>query len=361
MIKDRQERLRKLMKESGSEGLILVPGVDMFYSVGLNAHQSERLTAAIIPQEGEPIFICPSFEANRMSKSIQSGSVRTWEEDQDPFKILGDILREIDLDKKQIALDSKLWFEWFLRVKKNLPDANYVDSSKIVQIARLIKSDGEIKLMRKATQIASEAIIASIGEATPGMTELDVAKIVNEKLAKDNGRPCFATVQSGPNTALPHAGPSERKIENNDVILIDAGPVYEGYMGDITITSVIGEPSDKFLKIYDSVYRANRAAFAKSKEGTIAEDVDKAARDVITKDGYGKHFTHRLGHGIGMEVHERPYIVTGNKLVLKAGMCHTIEPGIYIEGEFGVRIEDDVVVRKDGCEFLFETPRRIWE
>ncbi|MHA1503482.1 MAG: aminopeptidase P family N-terminal domain-containing protein, partial [Candidatus Heimdallarchaeota archaeon] len=122
-----QERLRKLMKESGSEGLILVPGVDMFYSVGLSVHQSERLTAAIIPQEGEPIFICPSFEANRMSKSIQSGSVRTWEEDQDPFKMLGDILREIDLDKKQIALDSKLWFEWFLRLKYNKRSNSWYD------------------------------------------------------------------------------------------------------------------------------------------------------------------------------------------------------------------------------------------
>ena len=361
MIKERQERLRKLMKESGSDCLILVPGVDMFYSVGLQAHASERLTAAIIPQEGDPIFICPSFEKSRLAKAIQSGSIRTWEEDQDPFKLLGDALKEIALDKKQIALDSKLWFEWFLRIKKQLPEATYADSNKIVQIARMIKSEDEIAILRKATKIASDAIIATFGEVEPGMTENEVGKIVAEKLSRDGGKPAFGLVQSGPNSALPHGSPTNRKIEKNDVLLIDAGPVFEGYVGDITITSVIGEPSEKFKKIYDSVYRANRAAFAASKEGVIAENVDIAARDVITKDGFGKYFTHRLGHGIGLEGHERPYMVNGNKLVLKAGMCHTIEPGIYIEGEFGVRIEDDVVVRKDCCEFLYETPRRIWE
>ncbi|NHK29997.1 MAG: aminopeptidase P family protein [Asgard group archaeon] len=358
MIEERQKNLQNLMKKTGADSLLLFPGVDLFYTTGLMTHPSERLTVSILPQMGDPIFICPSFEKSRMAKGIQTGSIKTWEEEENPFKLLGDTLKE--LNAKEIALDNKLWFEWFLRIKKQLPHATFIDASSIVQESRLIKSEAEIVLMQEATKIASESIVDTFKQIEPGMTETDVSKIVGEELSK-KGRPAFGLVQSGPNSALPHGSPTGRTIEKNDVVLIDAGPIYKGYYGDITITSVIGEPNDKFLKMYDSVYRANRAAFEISKEGVKAEDVDKAARDVITKDGFGKYFTHRLGHGIGIEGHERPYMVKGNKLILKNGMCHTIEPGIYIEGEFGVRIEDDVVVRKDKCEFLYETPRRIWE
>ena len=360
-MKKRQERLKELLKENGSQCLLLFPGVDLFYSTGLETHASERLTTAILPVDNEPIIICPSFEKTRIERGLQTGSILTWEEDEDPFKLLGKTLQELEVDTKQISLDNKLWFEWFLKIKEQIPKASFVDAKAVVQASRLIKSEEEISLLQKATEIAANSIKSTIEEATVGMTELEIAKIVSDRLTKASGTTAFATVQSGPNTAIPHAGPSERKVEKNDVLLIDAGPMYKGYVGDITMTSVVGEPSEKFKKIYDIVYNANRAAFAVAKEGTIAEDVDKAARQVITKEGFGEYFTHRLGHGIGIEVHEAPYMVNGNKLVLKAGMCHTIEPGIYISGEFGVRIEDDVVVRKDTCEFLYETPRRIWE
>ena len=361
MMKKRQQKLIELMKTNGFDSLLLFPGVDLFYATGLETHASERLTTAILPVDSEPIIICPSFEKTRMERDLTTGSIRTWEEDENPFKLLGKIIQELGVDKKQISLDNKLWFEWFLKIKEQIPKASFVDAKAIVQVSRLTKSEEEITIMREATKIAADSIKATLLEAEVGMTELDLVKIVSERMEKAGGITAFATVQSGPNTAIPHAGPSERKIEKNDVVLIDAGPSYKGYIGDITMTTVIGEPSEKFKKIYEIVYKANRAAFDKSKEGTIAEDVDKIAREIITKEGYGKYFTHRLGHGIGIEVHEAPYMVNGNKLVLKAGMCHTIEPGIYINGEFGVRIEDDVVVRKDSCEFLYETPRRIWE
>ncbi|NHJ04332.1 MAG: aminopeptidase P family protein [Candidatus Heimdallarchaeota archaeon] len=361
MIEERQKQLIKLMKLNSSECLILVPGVDLFYSTGLITHASERLTTAIIPAEGEPILICPSFEKTRIEKGITTGSIITWEEDQDPFKVLGSTIEELGIEKKQIALDNKLWFEWFLKIKDVLPNASFVDSKAIIQQSRLIKSEQEIAILKEAAEIASKSIIATFEEVEPGMTEKEISGIVSEKLVKTGGQVSFAIAQTGPNSAIPHGGPTERKLQKDEVLLIDAGPVYKGYIGDITVTSVIGEPSEKFKKVYEIVYQANRAAFNISREGTIAEDVDKAARDIITKEGYGKYFTHRLGHGIGIEGHESPYMVNGNKLVLKEGMCHTIEPGIYINGEFGVRIEDDVVVRKDHCEFLYESPRRIWE
>ncbi|MGC9780718.1 MAG: aminopeptidase P family protein [Candidatus Heimdallarchaeota archaeon] len=360
MIVDRQKKLKGLMESTGSDCLILFAGVDLFYATGLMTHASERLTCSIIPRESEPILICPSFEKSRMEKGIQTGSIRTWEEDENPFQMLVAIIKELEIDNKNISLDNKLWFDWFLRIKEQLPKANFVNATDIVQVARLVKTEGEIVLMREAIKIASDSIIKTFDQVTPGMTETNVSKIVQEELSKA-GRLAFGLVQSGSNSALPHGSPTGRTIEKNDVLLIDAGPIYKGYYGDITITSTIGEPSEKFKKIYNSVYKANRAAFETSKEGVKCEDVDKAAREVITKDGYGKYFTHRLGHGIGIEGHEAPYMVNGNKLLLKEGMCHTIEPGIYIEGEFGVRIEDDVVVRKGTCEFLYETPRFLWK
>ncbi|MCF2143717.1 MAG: Xaa-Pro peptidase family protein [Candidatus Heimdallarchaeota archaeon] len=360
MVTARMKRLQELLKETASQCLILVPGVDLFYATGLNIHASERLTALVLPAEGKPVVLCPSFEKSRIEKIFTHGTIRTWEEDEDPFKLLAKIIAELGAEAGKISMDNKLWFEWFLRIKKELPKVEFSDASKVVQIARLIKTEEEIAIMRKASEIAATAIINTFKQVEPGMNETEIAAIVRKELAKE-GTPAFALVQSGANSSFPHGAPTGRTIEKNDVLLIDAGPIYEGYFGDVTITSVIGEPSDKFLEIYDIVYNANRAAFAASKEGAIAEEVDKAARDFITEKGYGKYFTHRLGHGIGIEGHERPYIVKGNKLVLQAGMCHTIEPGIYIEGSFGVRIEDDVVVRKDGCEFLYEVPRRIWE
>jgi len=361
MVTQRMKRLQSLLKESGSACLILVPGVDLFYATGMNIHASERLTALILPVEGEPVVLCPNFEQGRIAKLFSEGEIRTWKEDEDPFKLLATIIGELGANKENISIDNKLWFEWFLRIKKELPEVTFSDASKVVQIARLVKTEEEIAIMKKASEIAATAIINTFKQVEPGINETEIAAMVRRELAREGGTPAFALVQSGPNSSFPHGAPTGRTIEKNDVLLIDAGPIYEGYYGDVTITSVIGEPSEKFLEVYDIVYHANRAAFQTSKAGEIAENVDKAARDYITAKGYGEYFTHRLGHGIGIEGHERPYMVKGNKLVLSAGMCHTIEPGIYLENKFGVRIEDDVVVREGRCEFLYEVPRRIWE
>jgi Xaa-Pro dipeptidase len=363
MLEERQNRLQKLMQKEDIDCLVLAPGVDMFYTSGVQIKPSERLHAVILPQEGEQQFLCPSFEESRISKVLKNGTTRIWDEDENPFSLLAEILKELNLDKKEIALDNKLWFEWFLKIKNNLPKANFHDCTAIVQKARLTKSPLEIKIMKRASKIAAEAIIAVQEEAEVGMTETDLQEMIQKELSKEKeAEQSFAIIQSGENTAYPHLSSTGKKLQKGEPLLIDAGPVYKGYIGDVTITSVVGnEPSKRFLEIYDIVYEANRTAHKASREGAKAESVDQAARKVINNAGYGDYFTHRLGHGLGLEVHEAPYMVEGNKLVLKEGMCHTIEPGIYIEGEFGIRIEDDVVVRKDQCEFLYEVPRRIWE
>ncbi len=220
MLKDRQKRLKDFMKTDGSECLLLFPGVDLFYSTGLETHASERLTVAIIPTETDPIIICPSFEKTRLERGLGTGSIRTWEENENPFELLGKILQELDVDQKQISLDNKLWFEWFLKIREQIPKATFVDAKAIVQASRLIKSEGEISLLREAAKIAAHSIRDTIAEVEVGMTELEIAKIVDEKLSKASGTTAFAIVQSGPNTAVPHAGPSERKIEKNDSVVI---------------------------------------------------------------------------------------------------------------------------------------------
>jgi Xaa-Pro dipeptidase len=361
MVEKRLRKIRQLLKEEELAGVVLVPGVELFYATKLDIHPSERLTAIIIPADEEPQFICPGFEKSRLEKEFNFGEIHPWDENQDPFKLLGKRLKVLDLATKRIALDSKLWFEWFLRIQKVLPKTEFTDSKKIIGQARLTKTEEELKIMRKATQIAAEAITETHAAIEEGMTELDIQKMVLVKLEElPQSKPAFALVQSGPNSALPHGSPTKRKVKKNDPILIDAGPKYRGYIGDITITSVLGKPSKKFEEIYDIVYAANRAAYKAVKEGMVAEAIDKIARDIITDAGYGPYFTHRLGHGIGLETHEPPYLVKDNKQILQAGMCHSIEPGIYIEGEFGIRIEDDVVVKEEGCEFLFEPERKIW-
>lgn len=191
------------------------------------------------------------------------------------------------------------------------------------------------------------------------MTESEVGRIVNEKMSKRSNAPASSLVQSGPNSAIPHGSASDRKIEPNDVLLIDGGTTVAGYKGDITITTVIGQPSERFKKIYDIVFRANRAAFDTARAGIPCESLDKTARELITSEGFGTYFTHRLGHGIGLEGHEHPYIVTGNTQKIETGMAFTIEPGVYILGEFGIRIEDDVAITKDGAERLSTVPREL--
>ncbi|MBD3189988.1 MAG: M24 family metallopeptidase [Candidatus Heimdallarchaeota archaeon] len=361
MVQQRLNKLKELMRINETKCLILVPGVDQFYATGIITHPSERLLAAIIPLEEEPIIICPSFEESRIQKSLETGKIRTWDEEQNPFKLLGKTVKELGLETEKIALDNKLWFEWFLRIKEVLPKVQFTDSKKIIQAARLIKSEQEIAKMKTASKIAAEAIIKAHQEAAPGMTETEISEIVQKGLKKGGGRVAFCLVQSGSNSSFPHGSPTGRAIQQNDVLLIDAGPFYEGYIGDITITSVIGEPSDKFLKVYDIVYQGNRKAIEFLKAGVKAEEADKIAREVIKQAGFGDYFTHRLGHGLGLEAHEPPYIVKGNELILQSGMCHSVEPGIYLPNEFGIRIEDNIVIREDHAEFLYKVPRRIWE
>ncbi len=358
---ENRKKLINFLRKEDISSLILIPGPNLYYATGLQVDPSERLIAAIIPIEQDPTVVCPSFEEERIRRSTSITDIQTWEEDDDPFELLKKCLSDLELTSSPIGLDPKFWFEFYSRLVAVLPQTKFVNGGPIMEKARITKSKDELNLMQRASSLTTEGILKSIEQVSVGMTESEVGRIVSENLFKlsSEPEPAFCLVQSGPNSAIPHGSASDRSIEKNDILLIDAGTTVAGYHGDITITTVIGDPSEKFKKIYEIVLRANRVAFEKMREGVPCEDLDKVARDLITSEGFGEYFTHRLGHGLGLEVHEHPYIVNGNKRKLKAGMTHTIEPGIYLLGKFGVRIEDNVVVTKDGAEWLSNVPREI--
>jgi len=356
---ENRKKLENLMNNEGIASLMLVPGPNLYYATGLQVKGSERLIAAIISVENEPIVICPSFEEERIRQSSTITDIQTWEEDENPFELSGSCFKELEMPSSIVLLDGNMPFNFYFRLQTVMPQFEFVDGSPLMFEARITKSEEEIDLLRRASSFTADGILAGIEEVSPGMTESEIGRIVNEKMSKRSGEPASCLVQSGPNSAIPHGSASDRKIEPNDVLLIDGGTTVAGYKGDITITTVIGEPSERFKKIYDIVFRANRAAFNKARAGVPCETLDKTARDLITSEGFGEYFTHRLGHGIGLEGHEHPYLVNGNTQKLETGMAFTIEPGVYIHGEFGIRIEDDVAITKDGVERLSTVPREL--
>ncbi len=226
---------------------------------------------------------------------------------------------------------------------------------------RIVKSKEEVELMRKASSIIGESVSKAMTQARLGMTELEMQQLVINECARSGGAPTFTTVQFGENTALPHADSGTRQLRKGDIALFDCGCEVEGYNTDITRVAVAGKPSAEQASVYSIVLKAQQAAIDRIKAGLTCEKADNLARQVIEKAGYGVYFTHRLGHGVGLEVHEPPYLVKGNSMQLRAGMTHSVEPGVYLEGKFGIRIEDTVLVDETGCEALTSSPKDLFQ
>jgi Xaa-Pro dipeptidase len=238
--------------------------------------------------------------------------------------------------------------------RKALSMTSYLES------LRIVKSKDETDLMRKASRIIGDSVSEAMTQARLGKTELDVRQIVVNECIRNGGMPTFTTVQFGENTALPHADSGTKELRKGDIALFDCGCEVEGYNTDITRVAVAGKPSSEQESVYSVVLKAQQAAIDRIKAGLSCEKADSLARQVIEKAGYGVYFTHRLGHGVGLEVHEPPYLVNGNSMQLRAGMTHSVEPGIYLEGKFGVRIEDLVLVGDTGCEALTTSPKDLY-
>lgn len=359
VFKQRAEKAISLLQERGVEGLLLFPGVELFYLTGFRIGLSERPSAALIPFEAEPVLIVPELEGELRGQRPWISEVETWREEEDPFRLIAENMRRRGLSEARVGIcETSLW-GWVKRLERYLPSVQLIDASDAINSLRMIKSGEEFDHMRRACEIADKALEVGFQSLREGMTEHELSSIIRAEMNRLGGRPQFGLVLFGEKAALPHGAPGDKVLRKGDVVLVDTGANVEGYSSDITRTVVFGEPTERQRLIWETVLRANRAAFEVIKPGTTCEEADGVARRVISEAGFGEYFIHRLGHGIGLQGHEHPYLVGGNKLRLKPGMTFTIEPGIYIVGEIGVRIEDTALCTPEGCESLTGMKRSI--
>lgn len=359
----RLEQLSKLLKLYEMDYLALVPGANLTYFTGLTMGLSERPTVAFFPVEGRPAIILPSLEAPHAKEvilySIDFYPYTDEEGHEAAFLRAG---ADLKLSGKTIGVEHmNMRILELRRLEQIAPHCRTQATEFLLPELRMIKDETELAHMREAVRITEVALQATIEQVKPGQTELEIQNILHIEMlhAGAHGMAFGSIVVSGPRTASPHTSASDRVVQPGDLLLFDCGVTYRGYPADITRTFAIGGLDPELVEIYRVVKEANAVARRYAGPGDKAEDVDRAARQVIERAGYGQYFIHRTGHGLGLEVHEPPYIVDGNDTVLRPGMTFTIEPGIYLPGKGGIRIEDDVVITEKDCESLTAFPRDL--
>jgi len=361
----RQDRARQLMRDNKLDAILMIGGTSLVYFTNVRWWNSERLFAAVIPAKGNAFYVCPAFEEERAREQIATGpgganaDVRTWQEDEDPYRLVAAGLRDRGMASGRIGIEERTTFAFSDGVAKGASQVNITSATPVTAGCRMIKTPHEIELMGLANQVTLQAYEAVYKALQPGMTQYDFANLLAAAYDRQGFRG-EASVNVGESSALPHGSAKPQLIREGTIVLIDDGCTVEGYQSDISRTFVLGKPTDKMRAVFDIVHRAQRAALKQARPGVEAQSVDAAARKVITDAGYGpdyKYFTHRVGHGIGMDGHEWPYLVRGDTLALQPGMAFSDEPGIYLRGEFGVRLEDDMHITEDGAElFTAQSP-----
>jgi len=361
VYKERVESLKKLGKDVGIDAFLINSEKNMRYFAGFSTLSLERFAGIIIPVEtSTPIVIVSKLEAEKAQEQSSFKEIRSFDDSENPAVLLHKIIKELMLEKAVFGAEWSLPFKFYRMLTACSRRIEVKDASNLFSQLRSIKSPEELEKMEKAASIVAEGIKAGINFTRPEVTELSISFEI-EKTIKQNGGESvpFCLVLSGSNSAFPHGETSNRKIGKMDVVLMDVGAVYGGYCADLTRTVFVGEATKSQRKIYEVVSKAQEAAIKTVKPGIEAEEVDSAARKIIENAGYGKYFTHRAGHGLGLEAHEEPYIASGNKAVLKPNMSFTIEPGIYLTGQFGVRIEDDIAVSTAQGKLLSKLSREL--
>jgi Xaa-Pro dipeptidase len=351
----RQETARRYMHEAAIDAIFLTGGTSMQYFTNAQWGLSERMFAMVLPAKGEIAWVAPAFEKGRALEQIKFGNdVRTWQEDESPYQLVASILKDRGIVSGKLGIEETVRFVFSDGIAKAAPGVKLTSADPVTSRCRRIKSAHEIELMRLANQITLKSFEIALKSLKQGMTQTELAGKIgaaHQQLGARGG----ALVLFAADSAFPHGTIAPQKLKEGDIVLVDGGCSVENYASDITRTTVFGKPSDKQLKVFDIVKRAQAAALKAARPGVACEDVDAAARKVIVDAGYGpdyKYFTHRVGHGIGMDGHEWTYLVRGNKTKIEAGMSFSDEPGIYIPGEFGVRCEDIMVINENGAELL---------
>lgn len=362
-MSNRLSTLRDAMREHKLDALLLVPGANMRYLTGIGFLTKLRLMAALIPLEGQPTLVVPALEQARAQKELRiPADMKLWDDGHGPQVALQQAVNSLGLQGKRIGIEDAVMRVFELRALENTgAAANVVDISSMLAEMRMVKDAEELRAMRRAVTVIEETLLMTIRHMHVGMTEQQVAHIWQESIRAHRCQPSFdLAVGAGPNGANPHHVNSERTLHPGDLVVMDGGVYVDGYASDITRTVAVGEPGAEARHIYELVQQANAAGRAACRPGATGEEIDRAARQVIEDGGYGSNFIHRTGHGLGMDVHEAPFIVTGSRDPLRPGTTFTIEPGIYIPGHFGVRIEDDMLITENGAESLTTFERNMF-
>ena len=353
------------MTENAIDSIVLMEGTSLRYFTGIHWWGGERTFALVLPAKGEAFYVCPAFEEGRAREQITNApegakpDVRIWQEDESPYQLIAQGLKERNIAGGKVGIEETVRFVFADGIAKAAPQATIVSATPVTAGCRMIKSANEIALMRLAAHVTLAAYEAAYLAVKDGMTQPQLEELVrkaHEQLGFSGG----ADVQVGEFSAFPHGSVTPQVVHEGTIVLMDGGCAVDGYQSDITRTYVLGNATEKMKQVFDIVHRAQFAALAAARPGVECGSIDAAARRVISDAGYGpdyKYFTHRLGHGRGMDGHEWPYLVRGNTTKLQANMTTSNEPGIYIRGEFGIRLEDDMHITENGAELF--TPQTM--
>jgi Xaa-Pro dipeptidase len=347
----RLDRARAALASAGAEWLIVPASPDFRWLTGAPARISERLVALALPRTGDPFLVAPRLEAQPLAEECGDLEMLVWDEHEDP---LARLVSRAGLRREQrVLLGDGLRVPHVLRLAA-LADCE--SATAAISPLRAAKDEAELALLAEAAGHADQVVEEAADFARPGMTEREIARFVTDRFEALGDTESWVIVGSGPNSAIPHHSTSDRRLREDEVLLLDLGAVTQGYGSDITRTYFLGEPPRQVLRAYEVVDQARAAGIAAVRAGVPCEEVDAAARAVIDAAGLGEYFTHRTGHGLGLEIHEPPYLVKGNRSALAAGNVHSVEPGVYFPGKFGIRLEDIVVVEAGGARRLNNAP-----
>ncbi|MFA9558736.1 M24 family metallopeptidase [Evansella sp. AB-rgal1] len=361
MTTNRTTKMKQWLQENEIDVLLCQTRANVYYLTGFDTDPHERLVATFIFQDAKPFIICPNMEVNQVKELYQDGEIIGYSDTEDPFEKIKDACEVRKVTVKKAAVENSISWERMKRIQNSFPGLELIEADEPILSQRIVKTEEEIAILREAAKLADFGVEIGVKTLSEGITETEVVAKIEYELKKKGVREMsFSTmVLFGEKGGDPHGKPGNRKLKKGDSVLFDLGVIWKGYCSDITRTVFFDHVTKRDQEVYEIVLLAQNAALEKCKKDNSISLLDRAARDIISENGFGEYFPHRIGHGLGIEVHEYPSLNETNSNTLQVGMTFTIEPGIYISNELGVRIEDDVLITETGFETLTKFPKEL--